>query len=93
MHERRPLVFRLENEAVLDRMAERLKRGRRFSTRRREVVEHPVRQHQAVDVSGRLPDARPRQRARRVSLTALAYNLRRALNILGVEAMTAAVAA
>ena len=27
------------------------------------------------------------------SLTALAYNLRRALNILGVEAMTAAVAA
>ena len=59
-------VFRLENEAVLDRMAERLKarpadsrpppRGRRAS----------VRQHQAVDVSGRLPDARPRQRARRV---------------------------
>ena len=27
------------------------------------------------------------------SLTALAYNLRRALNILGVEAMTAAVVA
>ena len=27
------------------------------------------------------------------SLTALAYNLRRALNIFGVEAMTAAVAA
>ena len=59
-------VFRLENEDVLDRMAERLKvrpansrpppRGRRA----------PVRQHQAVDVSGRLPDARPRQRARRV---------------------------
>jgi hypothetical protein len=29
----------------------------------------------------------------RFSLTALAYNLRRALNILGVEAMTAAVRA
>ena len=28
-----------------------------------------------------------------LSLTALAYNLRRALNILGVEAMTTAVAA
>ena len=64
-----------------------------FSTARREVVEHPFRQHQAVDVSGCLPDARPRQLRAEFSLTALAYNLRRALNILYVEAMTAAVAA
>ena len=59
-------VFRLENEDVLDRMAERLKARPAILDRRREVVEQPVRQHQAVDVSGRLPDARPRQRARRV---------------------------
>jgi hypothetical protein len=41
----------------------------------------------------RLSDEGSRQGARRVSLTALAYNLRRALNILGVDAMTAAVRA
>jgi hypothetical protein len=41
----------------------------------------------------RLPDARPRQRARRVQPDGARYNLRRALNILGVEAMIAGVAA
>jgi hypothetical protein len=46
-------VFRLENEAGNSRPPPR---GRRT----------PIRQHQTVDVSGRLPDARPRQRARRV---------------------------
>ena len=59
-------VSRLENEAVLDRMAERLEdeaRDSRPSSRSRRAS---VRQYQAVDVSGRLPDARPRQRARRV---------------------------
>ena len=58
-------VSRLENEAVLDRMAERLTWRPEILDRRREVVEHP-RQHQAMDASGRLSHARPRQRARRV---------------------------
>ena len=34
-------VFRLENEDVLDRMAERLKARPAILDRRREVVEHP----------------------------------------------------
>ena len=34
-------VSRLENEAVLDRMAERLKKRPEILDRRREVVEHP----------------------------------------------------
>ena len=40
-------VSRLENEAVLDRMAERLKKRPEILDRRREVVEHPFGQHQA----------------------------------------------
>jgi hypothetical protein len=63
--------------------------GREF-----RVMQKSSRPWGKLALSGFLPDARPRQRARRSSaLTALAYNLRRALNILGVEAMTAAVAA
>jgi transposase len=83
----------LENEAVLDRMAERLKARPEILDRRREVVEHPfgsIKQwmYQGAFLMRGLANVRAE-----FSLTALAYNLRLALNILGVEAMTAAVAA
>ena len=86
-------VFRLENEDVLDRMAERLKARPAILDRRREVVERPfgsIKQwvYQGAFLMRGLANVRAE-----FSLTALAYNLRRALNILGVEAMTAAVAA
>jgi transposase len=86
-------VFRLENEDVLDRMAERLKARPAILDRRREVVEHPfgsIKQwmYQGAFLMRGLANVRAE-----FSLTALAYNLRRALNILGVEAVTAAVAA
>ena len=86
-------VFRLENEDVLDRMAERLKARPAIFDRRREVVEHPfgsIKQwmYQGAFLMRGLANVRAE-----FSLTALAYNLRRALNILGVEAMTAAVTA
>ena len=86
-------VFRLKNEDVLDRMAERLKVRPAILDRRREVVEHPfgsIKQwmYQGAFLMRGLANVRAE-----FSLTALAYNLRRALNILGVEAMTAAVAA
>jgi len=86
-------VFRLENEDVLDRMAERLKARPAILDRRREVVEHPfgsIKQwmYQGAFLMRGLANVRAE-----FSLTALAYNLRRALNILGVEAMTTAVAA
>jgi transposase len=86
-------VSRLENEDVLDRMAERLKARSEILDRRREVVEHPfgsIKQwmYQGAFLTRGLANVRAE-----FSLTALAYNLRRALNILGVEAMTAAVAA
>ena len=86
-------VSRLENEAALDRMAERLKARPQILDRRRDVVEHPfgsIKQwmYQGAFLMRGLANVRAE-----FSLTALAYNLRRALNILGVEAMTAAVAA
>ena len=79
--------------AVLDRMAERLKKRPEILDRRREVVEHPfgsIKQwmHQGAFLMRGLANVRAE-----FSLTAFAYNLCRALNILGVEAMTAAVAA
>ncbi len=79
-------VFRLENEDVLERMAERLKARPAILDRRREVVEHPfgsIKQwmHQGAFLMRGLANVRAE-----FSLTALAYNLRRALNILGVVA-------
>src|SRR4029077_15618082 len=86
-------VSRLENEAALDRMAERLKARPEILDRRREVVEHPFGSiKQWMDQGAFLMRGLANVRAE-FSLTALAYNLRRALNILACEGMTAAVAA
>ena len=86
-------VSRLENEDALDRMAERLKARPEVLDRRREVVEHPfgsIKQwmYQGAFLMRGLENVRAE-----FSLTALVYNLRRALNVLGVGLMTAAVAA
>jgi transposase len=86
-------VSRLENEAVLDRMAARLKARPEILERRREIVEHPFGSiKQWMNQGAFLMKGLDKVRAE-FSLTALAYNLRRAVNILGVEAMTAAVRA
>jgi Transposase DDE domain len=86
-------VSRLENEEALDRVGERLKARPEILDRRREVVEHPfgsIKQwmHQGAFLMRGLANVRAE-----FSLTALAYNLRRALNILGVEVLTAAATA
>jgi transposase len=84
-------VSRLEHEDALDRMAERIAARPDILDRRREIVEHPfgsIKQwmNQGAFLMRGLDNVRGE-----FSLTALAYNLRRALNILGVKAMTAAV--
>jgi transposase len=84
-------VSRLENEAVLDRMAARLKARPELLDRRRETVEHPfgsIKQwmNQGAFLMRGLDNVRGE-----FSLTTLVYNLRRALNIVGVEGMIAAV--
>jgi transposase len=84
-------VSRLENEAVLDRMAARLKARPEVLDRRRETVEHPFGSiKQWMNQGAFLMRGLDKVRAE-FSLTALVYNLRRALNILGVEAMMEAV--
>jgi hypothetical protein len=86
-------VSRLENEDALDRMAERLKARPEILDRRREIVEHPFGTiKQWMNQGTFLMRGLGKVRAE-FSLTALVYNLRRALNILGVERLMAAVRA
>ena len=86
-------VSRLEHEDALDRMAARLKARPEILDRRRETVEHPfgsIKQwmYQGAFLMRGLEKVRAE-----FSLTALVYNLRRVLNILGMDKMMAAVAA
>lgn len=86
-------VSRLENEAVLDRMAARLTARPEVLDQRRESVEHPfgtIKQwmNQGAFLMRRLENVRWE-----FSLTALAYNIRRAITIVGVPGLIAAVRA
>ncbi len=84
-------VSRLENEAVLDRMAARLKARPEILDSRRQTVEHPFGTiKQWMGQGAFLMKGLENVRAE-FSLTALAYNLRRVANILGVSAMIAAI--
>jgi len=86
-------VSRLENEAVLDRMAERLAARPELMDRRRNSVEHPfgtIKQwmNQGAFLMRRLENVRAE-----FSLTALAYNIKRALTLVGVGGLMAALQA
>jgi transposase len=86
-------VSRLENEAVLDRMATRLDAHPEVLDRRRESVEHPfgtIKQwmNQGAFLMRRLENVRAE-----FSLTALAYNIRRAITLVGVPSLIAAARA
>ena len=84
-------VSRLENEAVLDRMQERLAKRPGILDLRRETVEHPFGSvKQWMGQGAFLTRGLERVRAE-FSLTALAYNLRRVLNIVGLAELMAAV--
>ena len=86
-------VSRLENEAVLDRMQARLAKRPGVLDRRRETVEHPFGTiKQWMNQGAFLMRGLEKVRAE-FSLTALAYNLRRVLNIVGFADLMAAVAA
>src|SRR4051794_8911222 len=87
------IVTRLENEAVLDRMQTRLAKRPNILGTRREAVEHPfgsIKQwmHQGAFLMRGLDKVRGE-----FSLTALAYNLRRVLNIVGFTDLMAALKA
>ena len=85
-------VSRFENEAVLDHMQDRLAKRPDILDRRREVAEHPfgsIKQwmNQGAFLMRGLENVRGE-----FSLTALAYNLRRVLNLVGFKDLLAAVA-
>lgn len=86
-------VTRLENEAIIDRMAARLAVRPDILDRRRESVEHPfgtIKQwmNQGAFLMRRLENVRGE-----FSLTALAYNIKRAITIVSVPGLIAAVRA
>ena len=86
-------VSRLENEAVLDRMQARLAQRPDILDRRRESVEHPFGTiKQWMNQGAFLMRGLEKVRAE-FSLTALAYNLRRVLNLVGFTELMAALAA
>lgn len=86
-------IPRVEGEDVLDRMAARLKAKPAVLDQRRMSVEHPfgsIKQwmNQGAFLMRRLPNVQGE-----FSLTALAYNIRRAMTLLGVPKMIEAVGA
>jgi hypothetical protein len=84
---------RLENEAVLNHVAARLAARPELLDQRRELVEHPFGSiKQWMNQGAFLMHGLEKVRAE-FSLTALAYNLRRVLTILGVGRLLAAVQA
>jgi transposase len=86
-------VSRLENEAVLDRMQERLAKRPEVLNQRRETVEHPFGSiKQWMNQGAFLMRGLEKVRGE-FSLTALAYNLRRVLNLVGFKELMAAVRA
>ena len=86
-------VSRLENEAVLDRMQERLAKRPEVLDQRRETVEHPFGSiKQWMNQGAFLMRGLEKVRAE-FSLTALAYNIRRVLNLVAFGKLMAAVKA
>ena len=86
-------VIRYANEAILDRMAARLAAKPEVLDQRRESVEHPfgsIKQWmgQRDFLTRRIENVRGE-----FSLTALAYNIRRALTLVGVAGLMGAISA
>jgi transposase len=84
-------IERWEGEAVLDRMAERLAARPDILATRRETVEHPFGSiKQWMNQGAFLMKGLAKVRGE-FSLTAMAYNLRRVITILGVPALVRAM--
>ena len=86
-------VSRLENEAVLDRMDARMAQHPDVFKQRRETVEHPFGSIKQWMNQGAFLMRRLRKVRAEFSLTALAYNLRRVLNIVAFPRLMAALSA
>lgn len=84
-------ITRWEGEAVLDAMAARLRANPALETRRKAIVEHPYgTMKRGMDQGYFLLRGLAKVRGE-FSLTVLAYNLKRALRIVGVPRLIAAL--
>jgi len=85
-------ITRWEDEAVLERMEQRVRKHPEIMRTRTMIVEHPFGTIKRwMEQSYFLMRGKEKVRAE-ASLTVLAYNMRRAINILGVQALVRAVA-
>ena len=85
-------VTRFENESTLERMAERLAARPEVMHRRRKSVEHPFESIKQWMGQGAFLTRRIGNVRGEFSLTALAYNMRRAINLVGIPALIAVAA-
>ncbi len=88
---RRRQIVRWEGEAVLDAMAARLAANPPMTRRRRNTVEHPFGTIKHAMNQGHFLTKGRRQVRAEFSLSALAYNLLRVMNIVGVKALVEAL--
>ena len=86
------LIKRLVDEAVLERMAERLRRHPEKMRLRGQLAEHPFGTMKRGMNQGYFLMRGLKKVAAEMSLTVLSYNLKRVLNIFGVDELIRAVA-
>lgn len=87
------IIFRSEHQDVIDRLRVRLKSedGLEKLTERKEIVEHPFGTMKWVFNQGYLLLKGLRKVKGEVGFTMLAYNMRRAINILGTKRLICSV--
>lgn len=84
-------ITRLVDEDLLDEMAERVKANPQLMKQRQQLAEHPFGTIKRAMVSSYFLMKGLKKVSAEMSLTVLCYNLKRVLNILGVEKLIAAV--
>ena len=88
-----PRITRWEHEHLLEAVQQRLDANPRAMRQRRETVEHPFGTIKArMGATHFLTKTLPKVAAE-MALSVLAYNLTRAMNILGIKPMMAAITA
>jgi len=84
-------LTRLVDEDLLDEMAQRVKENRQLMKHRQQLSEHPFGTIKRSMMSSYFLMKGIKKVATEMSLTVLAYNMKRVINIIGVEKLIAAV--
>ena len=87
------MMYRWEHEEVMDELRKRMKsvKDRRLMAMRKEIVEHPFGTMKRAFNQGYFLLKGLRKVRGEICFTALAFNMRRAINIKGVSALTKAI--